>query len=313
MSEIFDDKSPICIPFIVEQLKNHEDSVPFFIGLNGIQGAGKTILVKSLTETLSSPPYSIPTLAISIDDYYLPYTSLQDLAKSHPSNPLLQHRGQPSTHDINLLQSNLGALTREEPTKIPVYDKSAYQGRGDRLDESEWIEVNGAGQPKIKIIIFEGWCVGFRPLLPQQLQERWQNAVSQAKDAKLDYPGRLGHVQLDDVTVVNKALDSYAEAFRRFDTLIHLDAEDPLYVYAWRQDQETELWKTKGRGMSEEQVKRFIDGYYPSYELYLDGLRSGFFGPSYSDREESQSDREQKRQLRLIIGKDRKVKDYHFI
>ena len=47
-----DDKSPDCIPFILERLKVHDerytnkDNVPpFFLGLNGVQGAGKTMLV----------------------------------------------------------------------------------------------------------------------------------------------------------------------------------------------------------------------------------------------------------------------------
>ena len=33
----------------------------------------------------------------------------------------------------------------------------------------------------------------------------------------------------------------------------------------------------KGSGMSDDQVKAFIDGYMPSYEIYLDNLRQGLF------------------------------------
>ena len=36
---------------------------------------------------------------------------------------------------------------------------------------------------------------------------------------------------------------------------------------------------------------------YPSYELYTDQLRDGVFGPKSG------------KQLRLVVGKDRKVKD----
>lgn len=53
MPEINDDRSQHCVPFILERLKQHHDhyaakgekAPPFFIGLNGVQGAGKTTLV----------------------------------------------------------------------------------------------------------------------------------------------------------------------------------------------------------------------------------------------------------------------------
>lgn len=52
MPEYHDDKSQHCIPFLLEHLKAHRarhgnnaDAPPFFLGLNGVQGAGKTVLV----------------------------------------------------------------------------------------------------------------------------------------------------------------------------------------------------------------------------------------------------------------------------
>lgn len=55
MAEIIDDKSEHCIPFILERIaarrKRYEEKgeqvPPFFLGLNGVQGAGKTTLVGS--------------------------------------------------------------------------------------------------------------------------------------------------------------------------------------------------------------------------------------------------------------------------
>lgn len=69
----------------------------------------------------------------------------------------------------------------------------------------------------------------------------------------------------------------------------------------------------KGTGMSEEQVINFVNGCecirilcsrpssnhfpdYPCYELYTDVLREGIFGD------------EKGKQLRLVVGKDRRVK-----
>lgn len=53
MPHIIDDKSEHCVPFIAERLRLHraeyeeklERPPPFFLGLNGVQGAGKTTLV----------------------------------------------------------------------------------------------------------------------------------------------------------------------------------------------------------------------------------------------------------------------------
>ena len=57
MSKVWDDKSEHCIPFILERLQIHQqkyaddrDAPPFFLGLNGVQGAGKTTLVSVLLE-----------------------------------------------------------------------------------------------------------------------------------------------------------------------------------------------------------------------------------------------------------------------
>jgi len=53
MPEIIDDKSEHCVPFILDRIKEHREAseskgekpTPFFVGLNGVQGAGKTTLV----------------------------------------------------------------------------------------------------------------------------------------------------------------------------------------------------------------------------------------------------------------------------
>jgi len=46
--------------------------------------------------------------------------------------------------------------------------------------------------------------------------------------------------------------------------------------------------------MSNEQVRAFIDGYMPSYEIYLDNLREGLFP-------------EKGRMVRVELDKDRRI------
>jgi D-glycerate 3-kinase len=95
--QIIDDKSPICIPFILERLRQHAAAAsrrPFMVGLNGVQGAGKTTLVEALANALRKDE-GIKTLVVSIDDFYLKREDQIRLATLHPDNALVQVRGQP--------------------------------------------------------------------------------------------------------------------------------------------------------------------------------------------------------------------------
>lgn len=114
-----DDKAPICIPFILEQLQAHQEAhrkaaqlqrpsssvqppqdgvaarplPPLMIGLNGMQGVGKTTLVAALAGALEAR--GVRTLVCSVDDFYLTHGDQRALAEAHPDNALVQHRGEP--------------------------------------------------------------------------------------------------------------------------------------------------------------------------------------------------------------------------
>ncbi|KAK1142274.1 hypothetical protein N8T08_008019 [Aspergillus melleus] len=317
MPEIIDDKSQHCIPFLLERLKAHQarygndpaKAPPFFLGLNGVQGAGKTVLVSTLQSTLRSPPYSLPVVTLSLDDLYLTHDAQHALAQSFPSNPLLQHRGQPATHDLPLATQVFESLRAGRPTAIPQYDKSAFAGQGDRVPQSQWEIVNQPDQEEIKVVIFEGWCVGFRAWDDATLREKWEAAVRQKEQS--EYNGRLGHVKFEDVKTVNDALRAYDMITDQLDALIHIDAHDSHYVYDWRQEQERTLRAAKGTGMTPEQVTHFVDGYYPSYELFTETLREGVFKPTphATTATTSSSVNWQGRQLRLVVDMNRRVQE----
>ncbi|KAI1763658.1 P-loop containing nucleoside triphosphate hydrolase protein [Hypoxylon sp. FL1150] len=284
---IIDDKSPICIPFILERYKDYSASNParpFVIGLNGVQGAGKTTLVQALSLKLRDDE-GLQTLVCSIDDFYLRHKDQRTLAESHPDNLLVQVRGEPGTHDMNLARDFFTALCEGQPVKVPQYDKSAFSGQGDRVPESQWETVNGPGQPKVQVVIFEGWCVGFRSLSPTDVSLKWNG------------PSRtLRHHTVEHLNFINDRLRDYDVITDTFDAFIHIDAQDAEWVYDWRLEQEAMLRRQRGTGMTNEQVVKFVDAYYPAYELFSDKMRNGLF----TDKP--------KCQLRLIVGKDRKVK-----
>lgn len=195
------------------------------------------------------------------------------------------------THDIVLARALFSALRDGRPVKIPQYDKSAFDGHGDRIPESQWEEVNGPGQPKVRIIIFEGWCVGFRPLSSADVQRKQAESRSCAS-------ATLWKHRLEDLLFVNGKLREYDVMTDMLNAFIHIDAEETVYVYKWRLEQEAALRLEKGAGMTDEQVIKFVDGYYPAYELFTDALREGIFkGPDGKGK-----------QLKLTVGVTRKVK-----
>ena len=144
---------------------------------------------------------------MSLDDFYLRHDDQVVLANSHPDNPLVQHRGQPSTHDLPLLISTLESLAKREPTKLPGYDKSTFSGAGDRTDSSKWEEVNKRGEATIDVAILEGWCVGFRPLSDAALKQKWTEAKQREEEGKGN--GQLGKLKFENVKFVNAALKEY--------------------------------------------------------------------------------------------------------
>ncbi|KAI9678295.1 MAG: hypothetical protein M1817_006240 [Caeruleum heppii] len=235
--------------------------------------------VNLLTHHLTTPPHNIPTLALSLDDIYLPHASQKTLAATHPDYPLISHRGQPSTHDLPLGLDVFRKLSRGETCKVPRYDKSAFNGEGDRADEGTWRVVNADGggdakERKIEIVIFEGWCVGFRPLGDEELVKRWEKACEEKREES-----RLWRHSIDELRFINHALEDYDALTSYLNTLIHINALHPLSVYTWRLDQERHLRATTGGGgMTDDQVVNFVHGYYPSYELYGEGLRNGGLG-----------------------------------
>ncbi len=116
----------------------------------------------------------------------------------------------------------------------------------------------------------------------------------QIKEDKPSYNGRLGYNTFQSISDINTALKQYNQITDQFDAFIHIDAQDPQYVYKWRLQQEEGLRAKKGTGMTDEQVKHFVDGYYPAYELFTETLRKGVF-------------EDKGRQLRIVVGQDRKV------
>lgn len=195
------------LSFILEQYVLHQGSrtltscYPLIVGLQGPQGCGKTTVTKALQVRLCAEPNCLNTVVLSIDDFYLPHSALIDVAARHPDNPLLQGRGQPGTHDLDLAQEILQSMSEmnssnRAPLELPVFDKSLHGGEGDRLGPGNGPIV----QAPVEIVIIEGWCIGFYPLSIAQLRRRFEQLP----------PMDLGYaITFDAVSTLNDYLKDY--------------------------------------------------------------------------------------------------------
>ncbi|GKZ79536.1 hypothetical protein AnigIFM56816_003735 [Aspergillus niger] len=278
----------------VEAQRSAPSKRPFILGLTGLQGSGKSTWTDALAQALNDE-YKYNTINISLDDLYLDHDDLIQVRDNNPSNRLLRTRGQPGTHDIALAVEFFDGLARPSEKIIPSFDKSLFNGEGGRAPQDIWRRIPAG--VTVDIVIFEGWCVGFQPLQEDEIKRRWDHAKEVSTEGSLKQT--LGEHKLEHLLKVNENLRQYCELFmgpQNFDFLIHLDTDDLINVYGWRLEQEHALREKKKGAMSDEEVVRFVKGYMPAYELYLDQLRSGFF-----------SGQGKKGQLSVVLDERRKV------
>ncbi|KAF2833589.1 P-loop containing nucleoside triphosphate hydrolase protein [Ophiobolus disseminans] len=261
----------ILLPKIKQQ--HQQSSNPIILGISGLQGSGKSTWASKIVEILTSQ-YNLHTITISLDDLYKTHDDLIAQKEKDPNNKLYRTRGQPGTHDEQLAAhffQELANYRGNAELKIPSFDKSQFNGEGDRAPKSSWPVITR----KPDVVVFEGWCVGFQPLPASAVQDMHERAVAGKLAINTPAQHSLAHL-----LEVNDNLKRYCDAFMgpgHFDFFIHIDTDDLRNVYTWRLQQEHKMIEAKGSGMSDEQVRAFIDGYMPSYEVYLGGLREGLF------------------------------------
>jgi D-glycerate 3-kinase len=270
------------LPAIKHQ--HHQTSHPLILGISGLQGSGKSTWAAKIVDILSSQ-HALHAITISLDDLYKTHDDLIAQRDKDPKNKLYRTRGQPGTHDEGLAERWFGRVRdwrndgdADGELRIPQFDKSRFGGEGDRAPKVEWPLITR----KPDVVVFEGWCVGFQPLSASAIEAKYK--LAQAGKLPLNTPA---HHSLAHLLEINESLRRYCDAFmgpRHFDSFIHIDTDDLSNVYTWRLQQEHKLIEARGEGMSDERVRAFIDGYMPSYEMYLEGLREGLFGEGQSGR-----------------------------
>ncbi|KAI8054356.1 P-loop containing nucleoside triphosphate hydrolase protein [Syncephalis plumigaleata] len=245
-----------------QQQQSSTNSINLIVGLNGPQGIGKTTLTSALALQLTNAGYRVYLL--SIDDLYMTHADQCTLATT-TANPLLARRGLPGTHDIDIGAEILEAFRNDHSDiRVPRYDKSLYNGEGDRCAEwTDW-HVSSTASSAPRILLFEGWCLGFCPIGHQEIV------------SKLTTPseGVLHRYSLNQLSWINTILERYTHAWYSFlDLFVVLEAESLDSVYVWREQQEQALrQRTGGNGMSPAVVRSFVDTFMVGYTLWLPQL-----------------------------------------
>lgn len=238
--------------WVQQQLQRHKANggphTALVLGISAPQGCGKSTLVEQLEQLCNW--LGTQAAAVSVDDFYLTHKDQQEVAAANPGNGLLQYRGNAGTHDLELGTQTLQTLRQlaspEQSAAVPRYDKSAYQGRGDRAAQDAWPRVSGP----LQVIFFEGWMSGFAPVEA--------SAAAQVDPA---------------LAAVNQQLTAYQAAWDELvDSWLVIRIKSPQVVFKWRLQAEERMRAAGKAGMTDEQIADFVSRFMPAYEAYLPGL-----------------------------------------
>ena len=219
---------------------------PYFVGLAGGQGTGKTT-TSSLIKIILVKYFKLNVFRISIDDFYK--TRKERISLSKRVHPMLLTRGVPGTHDINMMLNffKKSKSKKFKRLKLPTFNKAI----DDRFSKKHWYDL----KKKPDVIIFEGWCVGAKSEKNVTLK-RTINSMEKTKDQK----------QIWRKYVNDQLKTKYRKLYLQLNCLIYLKAKDFSLLQKWRLKQERKLWiKSKKSSntkiMSKQDVLSFMQTY----------------------------------------------------
>ena len=219
---------------------------PYFVGLAGGQGTGKTT-TSSLVKIILSKYFKLDVFRISIDDFYK--TRKERISLSKRVHPMLLTRGVPGTHDINMMLNffKKSKSKKFKRLKLPIFNKAI----DDRFSKKHWYDL----KKKPDVIIFEGWCVGAKSEKNDTLKKTI-NSMEETKDQK----------QIWRKYVNDQLKSKYKKLYSQLNCLIYLKAKDFSLLQKWRLKQERKLWVKSKKNlntkiMSKDNVLTFMQTY----------------------------------------------------
>ena len=233
---------PICF-WIANKTKNKK---PFFVGLAGGQGTGKTT-TSSIIKIILEKYFKLNVFKISIDDFYK--TRKERVLLSKKIHPMLLTRGVPGTHDINMMLNFFKKVKNKKfkSFQLPNFNKAI----DDRFAKKYWYNI----KKKPDVIIFEGWCVGAKHEKKSSLNKAI-NSMERIKDPKKVWRKYVNH----------QLKQKYKDLYSQLNCLIYLKAKNFSLLQKWRLKQENKLWLkskkiSKHKIMNKDDVISFMQTY----------------------------------------------------
>ena len=234
------------IPICFWISKKVEKKRPYFVGLAGGQGTGKTT-ISSLIRIILIKYFKLNVFRISIDDFYK--TRKERINLSKRIHPMLLTRGVPGTHDINMILNffKKSKVKKFKRLKLPTFNKAV----DDRFNKNRWYDL----KKRPDVVIFEGWCVGAKSEKNISLKKTI-NSMEKAKD----------HKQIWRRYVNQQLKSKYKSLYSQLNCLIYLKAKNFSLLQKWRLKQERKLWvnskkKSNLKIMSSGDVINFMQTY----------------------------------------------------
>ena len=224
--------------------KKAERKRPYFVGLAGGQGTGKTT-ISSLIRIILTKYFKLNVFRISIDDFYK--TRKERINLSKRVHPMLLTRGVPGTHDINMMLNFFknSKSKKFKRLKLPTFNKAI----DDRFNKKKWYDL----KKRPDVIIFEGWCVGAKSEKNNTLKKTI-NSMEKIKDQKQVWRKYVNH----------QLKSKYKNLYSQLNCLIFLKAKNFSLLQKWRLKQERKLGvksKVKSKIMSKADVLNFMQTY----------------------------------------------------
>ncbi len=240
---------PICF-WISKKVNNKK---PYFLGLAGGQGTGKTT-IGSLIKIILTKYFRLNVFKISIDDFYK--TRKERIELSKKIHPMLLTRGVPGTHDINIMLKFFRGIKKNKfrKMKLPSFNKAI----DDRFPKKLWYQID----KKPDVIIFEGWCVGARPEKKNTLKESI-NFIEKENDQKHKWR----------YYVNDQLRTKYRKLYSQLNCLIYLKATNFNLLQKWRLKQEHKLWlKTKKKSNHKIMSKGDVISFMQTYQRITENM-----------------------------------------
>ncbi|MDU0355152.1 kinase [Paraglaciecola aquimarina] len=220
-------------------------SIPYFVGINGCQGSGKSTLSEFLQVYLQSE-HNLSVVVMSLDDFYFSQADRETLATD--IHPLFKTRGVPGTHDTYLIKQALQKLQQQtQSVTIPRFNKAT----DNPFPTEEWTVIDR----QVDVVIFEGWCWGVNGQDESELTMP-VNELEAIQDKQLVWRRYVNSILKRD----------YQPLYEYMNLWVMFEAPSFADVYAWRLEQEQKLveklaGKVTSGVMSPAEIKDFIQYY----------------------------------------------------